>query len=91
MLLNTTLPTRPIEELRTLQYADMNSAEIQKFEREDPEAYKTMVTALDAPAAPPVAEGETPAPVPVRGRTIYRNGVEVDTSAAIRYVNGIPQ
>lgn len=82
-----TQPVRKIEELRTTSYNDMNSAEILKFQREDPDAYRDMVAALDGPPAP--VEGE---PLPMsKARQIYRNGVEVDTNLAVRYVNGVIQ
>ena len=87
-----TQPTRPVEELRTAKYEDLNSAEINKFRREDPEAFQAMVTALDTPPVIVPAEGETVAPLPMaKARQIYRNGELVDTATAIRYVNGIPQ
>jgi hypothetical protein len=85
-----TQPVRPVEQLRTTKYEDMNSAEILKFQREDPAAYQAMVTALDTLAPP--AEGAAPEPLPMsKARQIYRNGELVDTATAVRYVNGIPQ
>lgn len=88
---STNLPTRPVEELRGVLYADMNSAEIDKLRREDPSAYNAVETAFNAQfTPPPPPEGGEPIPAP-RTREIYRNGQLVDTSTAIKYVNGIPQ
>jgi hypothetical protein len=86
-----TQPVRPVDQLRTTPYADMNSAEINKFRQEDPAAFEAMVTALDAPPVVVPAEGEVAAPLPMsKARQIYRNGELVDTATAVRYVNGIP-
>jgi hypothetical protein len=85
-----TQPTRPVEQLRTTPYAEMNSAEITKLSQEDPAAYQAMVTALDTPAPVVLAEGAESVPVPSGKRTIFKNGVEVENSVATRFVNGIP-
>ena len=86
-----TQPTRPVEELRNMAYADMNSAEIQKLQREDPAAYQATVTALDNPTPVAPVEGAAPEPLPMsKARQIYRNGELVDTATAVRFVNGIP-
>jgi hypothetical protein len=86
-----TQPTRPVEELRNTPYLEMNSAEINKLRQEDPAAFTAAETAFNAQfAPPPPVEGEIAAPAIPPTRRIYRNGVEVETNTAVRFVNGIP-
>lgn len=84
--------TRPVEELKSLKFEDLNSAEINKFQREDPEAYQTFEATYNSQfAPPPPAAGAAPEPAAVPAtRRIYRNGVEVETNTAVRFVNGVP-
>lgn len=87
-----TQPTRPVEELKNVPFTEMNSAELDKLRAQDPAAFTAAETAFNAQFAPlPPVEGEIAAPAVVPPtRRIYRNGVEVETNTAVRFVNGIP-
>jgi hypothetical protein len=82
--------TRTTEELKSIKFEDLNSAEIRKFEREDPAAYQASEAAYNASfSPPPPPEGE---PLPMsKARQIYRNGELVNTELAVRFVNGVIQ
>lgn len=82
MYCNNTIPVRSIADLRELNYRDMNSSEITKLQSEDPEAFKTVLAAVDG-TPEPAAE------VPSVKRTAYRNGQPYEIPAGASYINGI--
>lgn len=82
----TNLPVRAIDDLRKLQYQDMNTAELDKLRGEDPEAFNVLVDTLDGVVKPE----EVVEAAPVQStRTIWRNGQRVEIPAPVQFVNGL--
>ena len=87
MFTPTHLPIRPIEELRTTAYNDLNTAEINKLQSEDPEAYAAAIAAVDG--AVTVTAPTEATPVVSAKRTYWRNGQLVEITEGQSFVNGI--